>query len=389
MSYTLKLPPVTYAGKGSLSMLGKLVADEKAKEVLLCTDQGVRRTGLLEQVEQTLRQNPDLRIQILDTLVPEPSYQAVEENLRAICRTPDLIIALGGGSVMDAAKLFSVLYGAEYTIRDLLENPDLAKKRIKTVMLPTTCGTGAEATCNAIVAIPEKSVKMGIVSDQMIPDVVILEPEMVRRLPKSVVAATGVDALAHVVECYTSNKATAFSDLYAAAGAKLIFRNLITAYEEPDNMEAKEAMMLGAYYGGISITASGTTAVHALSYPLGGKYHIAHGVSNAILFAPVMRVNREACQERLAALCDEVFPERQSRIQAEKAEAMIEEISRIVEKTHIPTDLAAFGVPSEDLDFLVEAGSQQKRLLNNNRKVLSLEDIRGIYQAVFRGEGDQ
>lgn len=104
MSYTLKLPPVTYAGKGSLSMLGKLVADEKAKEVLLCTDQGVRRTGLLEQVEQTLRQNPDLRIQILDTLVPEPSYQAVEENLRAICRTPDLIIALGGGSVMQQLR---------------------------------------------------------------------------------------------------------------------------------------------------------------------------------------------------------------------------------------------------------------------------------------------
>lgn len=387
MPYTLKIPPVTYAGTGSLGMLAKIIADSGAKNVLLCTDKGVSKTGLLEAVLQALDTAQDLHVQIMDTLVPEPSYQAVEENLRMIKETPDLIVALGGGSVMDAAKLFSVLYGASYTIRDLMDNPTIAKKKIKTVMLPTTCGTGAEATCNAIVAIPEKSVKMGIVSDQMIPDMVILEPEMVHRLPKSVVAATGVDALAHVVECYTSNKATRFSDHYAAEGAKLIFRNILTAYNEPDNMQAKEAMMLGAYYGGIAITASGTTAVHALSYPLGGKYHIPHGVSNAILFAPVMKMNSEACQQQLAALCDVVYEDQQTLAEAEKAAYLINKISEIVEKTNIPTDLSAFGVPYEDMDFLVEAGSQQKRLLNNNRKELTQEEIRFIYETVLKQEG--
>lgn len=381
MSYTLKTPPVAYAGQGSLAHLAKIIADSDARRVLLCTDKGVRSTGLVDLV---LEKISSFDVQVMDTFVPEPSYQAVMDNLRQVQRVPDIIVALGGGSVMDAAKLLSVLLGAPYSIRDLLEDPSVAKKRIRTVMLPTTCGTGAEATCNAIVAIPEKSVKQGIVSDQMIPDAVILDPEMIRKLPKSVVAATGVDALAHAVECYTSNKATAFSNLYAAASAKLIFHNILCAYDDPDDMQAKEAMMLGAYYGGIAITASGTTAVHALSYPLGGKYHIAHGVSNAILFAPVMRVNCQACQTQLADLCDAVFENRRSCSQSEKADYVIGKISRIVEKTNIPTDLSTFGVPYSDIDFLVEAGSQQKRLLNNNRKELSLADIRGIYETVLR-----
>ena len=138
----------------------------------------------------------------------------------------------------------------------------------------------------------EEQSKKGIVNDSMIPDYVVLDSNMIRKLPKSIVAATGVDALAHVVECFTSKKATPFSDTYAAAGAKLIFHNIGEAYNNPDNMEAKSNMMTGAFYGGVAITGSGTTAVHALSYPLGGKYHIAHGVSNAILLHMLWNLTR-------------------------------------------------------------------------------------------------
>ena len=296
----------------------------------------------------------------------------------------DFIIAIGGGSVMDAAKLCSVLKGASYTVKDLLKDPGIAEKQIKTLMIPTTCGTGSEATCNAIVAIPEEQSKKGIVNDNMIPDYVFLDSQMIRRLPKSIIAATGVDALAHVVECFTSKKATPFSDTYAMAGAKLIFHNIRKAYNDADNMEAKSNMMLGAFYGGVAITGSGTTAVHALSYPLGGKYHIAHGVSNAILFAHVMEFNKDACKERLAELCDGVFPELATKSVDEKADYMIEQIADIVKVTNIPTDLNEFGVKMEDLDFLVQAGSDQKRLLVNNMKELSLDDIREIYLKVLK-----
>ena len=251
-------------------------------------------------------------------------------------------------------------------------------------MIPTTCGTGSEATCNAIVAIPEEQSKKGIVNAEMIPDYVILDAQMIAGLPASIVAATGVDALAHVVECYTSKKATPLSDTYAVAGAKLIFQNIEKAYKNPDDMEAKNNMLLGAFYGGVAITGSGTTAVHALSYPLGGKYHIPHGVSNAILFAHVMAFNKDACADRLAALCDAVYPEHACGRAEEKADFMIERIASIVENTEIPVDLNTFGVKMDDLDFLVNAGSQQQRLLVNNRKELSLEDIRSIYLKVLK-----
>ena len=259
---------------------------------------------------------------------------------------------------MDAAKLASVLKGASYTIKDLMNDPSQAEKKVKTVMIPTTCGTGSEATCNAIVAVPEEKSKKGIVNDNMIPD--------------------------YVVECFTSKKATPFSDSYALEGAKLIFANIREAYNNPDNMDAKNKMLIGAYYGGIAITGSGTTAVHALSYPLGGKFHIAHGVSNAILFAHVMKFNKDACAERLAVLCDAINPAYAQKTVTEKADYVIEQIADIVKVTNIPTDLTQYGVTMDDLEFLVTAGSQQQRLLVNNMKELSLDDIRNIYLKVVK-----
>lgn len=385
MIYNLKTPSDVTAGMGSLSQVERILTRVQAKTVLVCTDKGIEASGLLEGLTCILGDHPELQVRILDALATEPSYLDVQEALDALGEFyPQIIIAMGGGSVMDAAKLLSVLVGADYSIQDLLEAPGKAKKQVKTVMIPTTCGTGSEATCNAIVAVPEKSVKVGIVSSEMIPDYVLLDPQMLRRLPPKIIAATGVDALAHVVECYTSNKATALSDIFAMEGAKRIFHNLVKAYREPANMEAKEAMLIGAFCGGVAITGSGTTAVHALSYPLGGKFHIPHGISNAVLFAAVMEVNREACMERLAGLCDGVFPEYIRDSAEEKAGRMIEKIREIVKAVEIPTDLSGFGVTKEHMEFLVQSGSEQKRLLNNNRKNLTLEDIRGIYEQVVK-----
>ena len=384
MAYQIKIPSCVYGGEGCVDNIKNIIEKENAKKLIVFTDKGIRGAGLLDILTKVLDE-AKTEYKVIDDLTAEPAYQDVERVIKeAEDYSGDLIIGIGGGSVMDAAKLCSVLKGADYTVRDLLKDPTLARKQVKTVMIPTTCGTGSEATCNAIVAIPEEESKQGIVNDSMIPDYVILDSQMIRKLPKSIVAATGVDALAHVVECYTSKKATPFSDTYATAGAKLIFHNIREAYNNPDNMEAKSSMLLGAFYGGVAITGSGTTAVHALSYPLGGKYHIAHGVSNAILFAHVMEYNKEACKDRLAQLCDAVFPEQNKSSVDEKADYMIQQIADIVKVTDIPTDLNQFGVKMEDLDFLVDAGSKQTRLLVNNRRELSLEDIRTIYLKVLK-----
>ncbi len=384
MNYQIKIPSCIYGGKNSIQNIKEIITQESVKKAVVFTDKGIRSTGLLDKLLDVLKQ-VQTEYEVFDDLIPEPAYQDIERVMKQVegCKG-DIIIAIGGGSVMDAAKLCSVLKDASYTVKDLLQDSTLAKKQIKTIIIPTTCGTGSEATCNAIVAIPEEQSKKGIVNASMIPDYVILDVQMIQKLPKSIVAATGVDALAHCVECFTSKKATQLSDLYAMQGAKLIFKNIREAYDNSDNMEAKSNMLLGAFYGGIAITGSGTTAVHALSYPLGGKYHIAHGVSNAILFAHVMEFNKEACKERLSILCDAVEPTLIAKSVDEKAEYIIEQITDIVKVTNIPTDLKEFGVKTEDLDFLVDAGSKQTRLLVNNMKELDLNDIREIYLKVLK-----
>ncbi len=384
MQYEIKMPSYLYGGEGCIEKVNDILKKENTKKVIVFTDKGIRQTGLSDILENILKEC-SVDYKVFDDLKPEPAYTDVEKVINEVeSYEGDIIIAIGGGSVMDSAKLCSILKGASYSIRDLLNGTTDVKKQIKSIMIPTTCGTGSEATCNAIVAIPEEQSKKGIVNDCMIPDYVILDAQMIKNLPKSIVSATGVDALAHAVECYTSKKATPFSDVYAMESAKLIFKNIREAYKNPDNMEAKTNMMLGAFYGGVSITGSGTTAVHALSYPLGGKYHIAHGVSNAILFAHVMEFNKDACKERLAKMCDVIFPELIEKTVSEKADYIIEQISDIVTVTDIPTDLSKWGVSIDDLDFLVDAGSKQQRLLVNNMKELSLEDIKNIYMKVLK-----
>lgn len=379
----LTLPAVIYAGEGSTERLRDIIRKEGAKSVLVFTDKGIRSFGLSKEIEEICAQEAALKV--VDDLTAEPAVSDIERVMREVEKDrPDLIVGVGGGSVMDAAKLAGILIGADYTLRDLLATGGaIAKKQVKSIMVPTTCGTGSEATCNAIVAIPEEESKKGIVNDCMISDAVILDVRMIAKLPPPIIAATGVDALAHCVECFTSKKATMLSDTYAKEGARKIFHNIRRAFSAADDLEAKQEMLLGAFYGGVAITGSGTTAVHALSYPLGGKYHIAHGVSNAILFAHVMAFNKDACSGRLAALSDAVFPEFASKSVDEKADRIIREIADIVRDTEIPTSLETFGVKPADIDFLVDAGSKQTRLLVNNCKELSLDDIRCIYKKVL------
>jgi alcohol dehydrogenase class IV len=383
MTCAIQIPSSIHAGKGSIDTLSEIIERDSVKRIVLFTDKGVRNAGLCERALSICNAHK-VEYQIFDGIAAEPSVQDVDRVIQAASDVnADLLLAIGGGSVMDTAKLASVLIGASYTLQDLVRDASQARKMIRSIMVPTTCGTGSEATCNAIVAIPEERSKKGIVNTVMIPDEVILDVNMIARLPKGSIAATGVDALAHGIECYTSKKATMLSNIYALACVKLIFSSIERAYVDPDAFEAKMHMMLGAFYGGIAITGSGTTAVHALSYPLGGKYHIPHGVSNAMLFAPVMAFNRDACVQQLSEICDAVNPHMASASCDEKSLYVVDRIAQVVKNTEIPVSLEKFGITTEDIDSLVTAGSQQQRLLVNNQKELSLDDIRSIYQQVL------
>ena len=377
------LNETSYFGVGCREELANEVKARGYKKALLVSDKVLAECGVLGKVKEVLNK-AEIAYEEFTDIKQNPTIKNCKDGLEVFNKVgADFIIAVGGGSVMDIAKLCSILKDASYSVKDLLKNPSQGSKQIKSLMIPTTCGTGSEATCNSIVAVPEEGLKVGIVNNSLIPDYVILDPAMIEKLPKKLIASTGVDALAHCVECLTSKKANPFSDLYALAGGELIFNNIRRAYLNPDDMEAKTNMLMGAFYGGIAITSSGTTAVHALSYPLGGKYHIPHGISNAIMMSPVMEFNKDACLEQFSRMCDRLRPDMSKNTSEEKAQYIIDEIKNIVEVTEIPVNLKEFGVTMNDLDFLVDAGSKVTRLLSNNLKELSLDDIKNIYLKVL------
>lgn len=378
------MPHAVYGGENSMENITSILKARQVKQVAVFTDKGIEDSGLLSlPVEAVKAAGSDYYV--LNDLPPEPTYIAVQKLVDQFKASgADMIVACGGGSVLDAAKLASILVTDEYGVKELLDDPGRAEKCVPIILIPTTAGTGAEVTPNAIVAVPEKELKVGIVNENMIADYVILDARMIKNLPRKIAAATGVDALAHCIECYTSNKANPFSDLYALEGLDLILNNILAACNDPEAMEAKNRMQIAAYYGGLAITASGTTAVHALSYPLGGKYHIAHGVSNAILLAPVMRFNEPMCREKFAAVYDRcVHTEQNCTTVEEKSTYILAWMEKIVKDLDIPTNLKEFGVPTEDLDGLVEAGMQVKRLLVNNMREVTPADARILYQEII------
>ena len=381
-NYALKLPQVVYGGEDATEQLVSVIEKAGAKNVAVFTDPSLRKLGLVDPSLAAIKE-AGAEAHIFDNIPAEPSYIQVQEVVDEVTGTgTELVVAVGGGSVMDTAKLACVCAGAPYTVHDLLKDPARARKQLHCVAVPTTAGTGAEATINAIVAVPEDEVKIGIVNDAMMPDVVLLDVRMVQNLPRSIAAATGVDAMCHAIECFTCKKANPFSDTFALEAFDLIINNIEHACDSKDDLEAKRAMQIAALYGGIAITASGTTAVHGLSYPLGGKYHVPHGVSNAILLSPVMHFNEPAIRDRLAAAYDHAI-KGDAKTEEEKSAAVIKRMDEIVEHLDIPKTLDALGVHDAPIDWLAEAGIQQQRLLSNNKREVTLEDAKAIYRQIM------
>jgi len=375
--YSTTMPKKVFAGTNAIEKLAELCPGHK-KALILC-GRSVYGGGMTRRPEEILGVC-GVEYKLINTIPAEPLVDDVDAVIaQAQEWQPDLVIGMGGGSVMDTAKLVSACPQKGQSARRLLDDFSLVVKGAETVMIPTTAGSGSEATPNAIVTVPEKELKVGIVNSLLIADNVILDPSTTATLPRKIAASAGVDALAHTIECYTSNKANAFSDTWAMKGMKLIFKSIEAACNDNDE-QARADMLVGAFYGGVAIAASGTTAVHALSYPLGGKYHVPHGVSNAMLLYPVMNFNKDAVQDRLAEIYDEVFGGGCAFSSGHKAELVIAEISRIVRSLDIPDKLEAYVTGAKDeLDTLVDSTFEVKRLLNNNVKPLTKEDIRNIY----------
>ncbi|PEI03696.1 alcohol dehydrogenase [Pantoea agglomerans] len=350
---------------------------------VVVTDRNIEAIPAVQALMGQLRDQIP-HISVVNSVPPEPSQHdvaAITETLSQ--RQADMVIGIGGGSVLDVAKLLSVLCLDGAPSLDALLAGEKPQRRTRSMLIPTTAGTGSEATPNAILAIPEKETKVGIISPVMLPDVVALAPELTTSMPSHIASSTGIDALCHLIECFTANVANPVSDNYALIGMKKLFANIETTLREPENLQARLEMLWASYYGGASIAHAGTHLVHAMSYPLGGKYHLPHGVANAILLAPCMRVVRPAAVSKFAQAYD-LLPDADVRLSdEEKSHALVDYFTALVARLQLPASLEALGIGPDHLPYLVEAALDVQRLMKNVPMAVTADDVRAVYLTLF------
>lgn len=380
--YKAGFPGCVYAGRKSLVEVQNIIEENHAERVVLLIDKAV--TGL-SGVQEMLRGMGGRLAGVVDDVPPEPTSHCIRRIYDKVLEyRGDLMIAVGGGSVMDMTKVVaSAVTNREYA-EDGFMKPELIHRRpVPTVMAPTTAGTGAEATPNAVFLIPEQELKVGVVSNSFIASYIILDPELTAGLPPRLTASTGLDALCHAVESYISDLANPVSRVFSLRAAELIAGSIEEAYRDGTDMEAREHMLLGSFFAGLCLASSSTVAVHAMSYPLGGKYHIPHGISNAILLPWVLLANLPDCRREYGELAQVMLPQEILQTRQDLPEALTEYVFELCRRLGIPRKLTEFGVKREDLDYLTENAMQVKRLLSRNPRKLTAAEIREIYERLL------
>lgn len=369
---------------GAASRLGPLVAQRfpGLRRILVVTDAGVLRSGLAEAPRLSLEQQ-GRQVAVFSDVVADPPEAVVLTAVEfARAHETELVIGLGGGSSMDVAKLVAVLANTTQPLRQMYGIGQVTSQRLPLVQVPTTAGTGSEVTNIAIVTTGDTT-KMGVVSAQLYADVAVLDAALTLGLPPMVTAATGIDAMVHAIEAYTSkHKKNPLSDMLARQALALGSANLVKACENGRDLDVRQAMLLGACLAGQAFSNAPVAAVHALAYPIGGLHHVAHGLSNSLVLPHVLRFNLPAAAGHYAELAAIVVPHASGSEEA-RAQALIVAMQQIATITGIETTLRQVGIAERDLDRLADEAMLQARLLGNNPRPLTREDARAIYAAAL------
>ncbi|MES2150042.1 MAG: iron-containing alcohol dehydrogenase [Pseudomonadota bacterium] len=369
---------------GAARQLGKHIASRfpKVRRALLVTDPGFLNTGLVEAPAHSLEQH-NIQVMIYSDVVADPPENIVLKAVEfARNNDVDLIIGLGGGSSMDVAKLIAVLAKSDQAIAQIYGIGNVTGDRLPLVQIPTTAGTGSEVTNIAIVT-TGATTKMGVVASPLYADLAILDAELTLGLPPMVTAATGIDAMVHAIEAFTSkHKKNPISDMLARQALALLAPNLLTACENGSNLKARQAMLLGACFAGQAFSNAPVAAVHALAYPIGGIFHVPHGLSNSLVLPHVLRFNLPEAMAHYAELAGIIAPHVGGSTEA-RAEALIVAMQQIAKITGIETTLQQVGIQESDLDRLADEAMLQTRLLGNNPREVRREHARAIYAAAL------
>lgn len=385
MSFVFNTTKSIIHAPNSSSEVGAYCQKLDIKKVLLVTDPGIINLGLHQNIVTSL-QDSAISFVLFSEVEVDPPITVIENAiLFARQNNIDGVIGLGGGSSLDTAKLIAALSNSDQTLNDAFGIDKLLHSRLPLIQIPTTAGTGSEVTPISIVTTGE-STKMGIVSSVLLPDIALLDATLTLKLPAHITAATGIDAMVHAIEAYTSRiKKNIYSDMLAVQALKLMSKNIQTAVHHGDDLAARSNMMLGATLAGQSFANAPVAAVHALAYPLGGLFHIPHGLSNSLVLPHVLKFNIPAAAHLYAELAEVVIPEKSAGLSSDekKAEAFIQYLGSIITDLGLPNRLASLDIKQSDLSMLAKDAIKQQRLLVNNPRDINEAEILAIYQAAY------
>jgi alcohol dehydrogenase class IV len=369
---------------GASSRLGEIIKPVLGIRVVLVTDKGLRALGLVDPIIESLK-----RAGISAVIFDDVSADPPESNILALVETirghdASGVLAVGGGSPMDVAKVAALVARSGESLSDIY-GVNIAKgPRLPLVLVPTTAGTGSEVTPIAIITTGETE-KKGVVSPLLLPDMAILDADLTLGLPPSVTAATGIDAMVHAIESYASASANnnPISRGLARQALQLLGANIREATFNGANREARGAMLLGSLLAGQAFANSPVAAVHALAYPIGGLYHVPHGLSNALVLAHVLRFNLPSARDAYAEIAADAFPDLAAVPWAKRADSFVETLAALGAELKIPQTLREVKITAEALPTLAHEAMKQTRLLVNNPRPMNEQEALAVYRAAF------
>ncbi|MFZ6771591.1 iron-containing alcohol dehydrogenase [Undibacterium sp. SXout7W] len=383
-NFEFQTVPTIISQLGAAGQLGNIIRQHypASQHILLVTDAGFLKTGLVQPAIDSIEAQ-QLKVSVFSDVVADPPESVVTEavaNARAL--NIDLVVGLGGGSSMDVAKLIAILVGSDQTLASMYGIGNVKGKRLPLIQIPTTAGTGSEVTPISIVT-TGATTKMGVVAPQLYADIAILDAELTVGLPTKVTAATGIDAMVHAIEAYTTkHKKNPLSDMLARQALKLLWNNIDQACTNGSNLVARQSMLLGAMLAGQCFANAPCAAVHALAYPIGGIFHVPHGLSNSLVLPHVLRFNTPYAAEQYAELADIIAPDATGSTEA-RSNALISAMQDLAQRTGIETRLHQVGISESHLDQLATDAMLQTRLLGNNPREVTFTDARAIYAAAL------
>lgn len=377
---SIHFPGQLIIGNGSICGLPDQVAQAGSKRVLIITIQPLLAdlAQLVEQIE-----SKGISVSINTGITREPSFSDFEDlMLEANTIAPDTVIGIGGGSVLDVAKLVAAQLDNSQTLADITGIGLLKGRSKKLICIPTTAGTGSEVSPNAILVDDTDNQKKGIISPYLVPDIVYIDASLTRGVPPEITAATGLDALIHCLEAYTNKFAQPFIDVYAYEGMRLIAANLVSAVKNGEDIDARNQVAMGSLLGGFCLGPVNTAGVHALSYPLGSTFHLAHGLSNALLLPYVMEYNMVAAPARYANVAVALGCVREDSDEKTALKG-IEKIKELMRECGVPDKLHDVKIPEDALPQMAKDAMKIQRLLKNNPRHINEEDALHIYQKAY------